>query len=120
MTNVAPQWQEFNAGNWAAVENAVKQYVQNVGHLVYVFTGTGKFTAQLVLTYLSTFSVFFFQFALEFYRSLCKIKYLKNSTKRTSCDKSVDILQQLLLQQTNVRVRSRAVNRALIGVWIFI
>lgn len=45
MTNVAPQWQEFNAGNWAAVENAVKQYVQSVGHLVYVFTGTGKCVA---------------------------------------------------------------------------
>ncbi|XP_028390731.1 uncharacterized protein LOC114515638 [Dendronephthya gigantea] len=40
MTNIAPQWQEFNAGNWNAVEQAVKAYVNNVGHGVYVFTGT--------------------------------------------------------------------------------
>ena len=44
MTNVAPQWQPFNEGNWAAVEQAVKNYVQCVQHDVYVFTGTGKFT----------------------------------------------------------------------------
>ena len=44
MTNVAPQWQAFNGGNWAAVEQAVKKYVQAVGHDVYVFTGIGKFT----------------------------------------------------------------------------
>ena len=43
MTNVAPQMPEFNAGNWAAVEKAVKSYVddQHVRHDVYVFTGAG-------------------------------------------------------------------------------
>ena len=40
MTNVAPQWQAFNGGNWAAVENAVKNYAKHVGRGVYVFTGT--------------------------------------------------------------------------------
>ena len=44
MTNAAPQWQEFNSENWAAVENAVKDYVQKKKREVYVFTGTGKFT----------------------------------------------------------------------------
>ena len=48
MTNVAPQWQAFNGGNWNAVEMAVKSYVNNVGHDVYVFTGTGKVVAYLV------------------------------------------------------------------------
>ena len=45
MTNVAPQWQQFNGENWRKVEEAVKEYVQAVGHEVYVFTGTGKFTS---------------------------------------------------------------------------
>ena len=40
MTNVAPQWQEFNGGNWAAVENAIKTYVQTKKTDLYVFTGT--------------------------------------------------------------------------------
>ena len=56
MTNVAPQWQEFNAQNWAAVENAVKAYVQAVGRGVYVFTGTGTPTTKLVFTSLHVFS----------------------------------------------------------------
>ena len=43
MTNIAPQWQDFNAGNWNAVEQAVKSYVTTAGHKVYVFTGTGKY-----------------------------------------------------------------------------
>ena len=42
MTNVAPQWQEFNGGNWARVEDAVKKYVQAKRTKLYVFTGTGK------------------------------------------------------------------------------
>ena len=71
MTNVAPQWQEFNAGNWAAVENAVKQYVQNVGHLVYVFTGTGKFTAQLVLIRTSLHSPYFSFNSLYNFTEVC-------------------------------------------------
>ncbi|XP_028391439.1 uncharacterized protein LOC114516219 [Dendronephthya gigantea] len=40
MTNVAPQWQPFNGGNWASVERAVKDYATFVGRGVYVFTGT--------------------------------------------------------------------------------
>ena len=47
MSNVALQWQKFNGGNWAAVERAVKTYVQAVKRGVYVFTGTGKFTIWL-------------------------------------------------------------------------
>ena len=42
MTNIAPQWQDFNGGNWNAVEQAVKDYATASGHGVYVFTGTGK------------------------------------------------------------------------------
>ena len=50
VTNVALQWQKFNGGNWAAVESAVKEYVEVVKHGVYVFTGTGKFTTKFVFT----------------------------------------------------------------------
>ena len=40
MTNAAPQWQVFNGGNWARVEEAVKNYVQTKKVDLYVFTGT--------------------------------------------------------------------------------
>ena len=43
MTNIAPQWQEFNGGNWMAVEQAVTDYVDKIKNDLYVFTGTGKF-----------------------------------------------------------------------------
>ena len=41
-TNIAPQWQEFNAKNWAVLENAVRSYAANKKKTVYVFTGTGN------------------------------------------------------------------------------
>ncbi|KXJ26721.1 hypothetical protein AC249_AIPGENE9314 [Exaiptasia diaphana] len=51
-TNIAPQWQLFNGGNWAKVEEAVREY--NAGqsdkqhkHLLYIFTGTAGFGGQL-------------------------------------------------------------------------
>lgn len=41
-TNIAPQWQPFNMGNWAVVETTVQKYAnQKQGRTVYVFTGTG-------------------------------------------------------------------------------
>ncbi|KAK3730781.1 hypothetical protein QZH41_009244 [Actinostola sp. cb2023] len=40
-TNIAPQWQLFNGGNWANVEAAVRAYTARVDHDIYVFTGTG-------------------------------------------------------------------------------
>lgn len=40
-TNIAPQWQLFNGGNWANVEKAVRDYAKNATRDVYVFTGTG-------------------------------------------------------------------------------
>ncbi|XP_028391451.1 uncharacterized protein LOC114516229 [Dendronephthya gigantea] len=40
MTNIAPQWDVFNEGNWRMVEKAVKDYAKTVQHGVYVFTGT--------------------------------------------------------------------------------
>ncbi len=41
-TNVAPQWQMFNSGNWARVEAAVVSYVQKNKRNLYVVTGTGN------------------------------------------------------------------------------
>ncbi|KAK3713734.1 hypothetical protein QZH41_008860 [Actinostola sp. cb2023] len=41
-TNIAPQWQLFNAENWAALEAAVRNYANSVQRSVYVFTGTGN------------------------------------------------------------------------------
>ena len=47
-TNIAPQWQPFNAGNWAALEATVKRYAgQQAGRTLYVFTGTGTKTIKL-------------------------------------------------------------------------
>ena len=43
LTNVAPQWQKFNGGNWLNMEKAVRAYTNNKNRNVYVFTGTGKF-----------------------------------------------------------------------------
>ncbi len=41
-TNIAPQWQLFNAQNWATLESAVRSYSNARRRKVYVFTGTGK------------------------------------------------------------------------------
>ena len=41
-TNIAPQWQLFNAGNWANLEKALRNYATQTTHPLYVFTGTGK------------------------------------------------------------------------------
>ena len=38
--NVAPQWQNFNNGDWKSVEGAVRQYANKSRHRVEVFTGT--------------------------------------------------------------------------------
>ncbi|KAK3740661.1 hypothetical protein QZH41_006820 [Actinostola sp. cb2023] len=40
-TNIAPQWQLFNGGNWAFLEAAVRDYATSVSRPVYVFTGVG-------------------------------------------------------------------------------
>ena len=47
-TNVAPQWQLFNAGNWAVLEGAIRRYADDLAvqpggtkPLLYIFTGTG-------------------------------------------------------------------------------
>ena len=40
-TNIAPQWQLFNGGNWANLENAVRKYSDKERKQVFVFTGTG-------------------------------------------------------------------------------
>ena len=40
-TNIAPQWQPFNMGNWVVVETAVQKYANQKGTTLYVFTGTG-------------------------------------------------------------------------------
>ena len=41
-TNVAPQWQPFNKGNWRQMENAITAYVDKTRKPAYVFTGTGN------------------------------------------------------------------------------
>jgi DNA/RNA endonuclease G (NUC1) len=41
-TNIAPQWQLFNAQNWATLERAVRSYSSDNKRRVYVVTGTGK------------------------------------------------------------------------------
>jgi len=38
--NVAPQWMAFNAGNWNAIEAAVRNLVDRLGRDLEVFTGT--------------------------------------------------------------------------------
>ena len=46
-TNAAPQWQPFNAGNWAALEQAIRSYADRPTNppggtrTLYIFTGTG-------------------------------------------------------------------------------
>ena len=42
LTNAAPQWQKFNAGNWYEVETAVRKYAENKADKVFIVTGTGK------------------------------------------------------------------------------
>ena len=41
-TNIAPQWQLFNKGNWCALERAIRTYVKRKKRNVYVFSGVGK------------------------------------------------------------------------------
>jgi DNA/RNA endonuclease G (NUC1) len=38
--NVAPQWQCFNGGNWAYLENGVRTFVAAYGADLDVYTGT--------------------------------------------------------------------------------
>ncbi|KAG8250159.1 hypothetical protein J6590_107578, partial [Homalodisca vitripennis] len=38
--NVAGQWQNFNAGNWLIIENAVRDLAVKVDETLRVFTGT--------------------------------------------------------------------------------
>jgi len=44
-TNIAPQWQRFNAKNWATLEAAVRAYATAVNRNIYVFTGVCKYIA---------------------------------------------------------------------------
>ncbi len=37
---MAPQWQEFNGGNWVDIENAVRYYVEDFSVDFTVYTGT--------------------------------------------------------------------------------
>jgi DNA/RNA endonuclease G (NUC1) len=41
-TNIAPQWQLFNGGNWATLEKAVRKYADQKNRQIFVFTGTGN------------------------------------------------------------------------------
>ncbi len=38
--NAAPQWQNFNAGNWVEVENGIRSFVEDQGRDLVVYTGT--------------------------------------------------------------------------------
>ena len=87
MTNVAPQWQAFNRGNWAAVEKAVKNYTSVTGHDVYVFTGTGKVTTLLVNLRSQVYLPI---------TNTCKFTFLDNLSKRR-----YTLIQAVLLQVTS-------------------
>lgn len=39
-SNVAPQWQSFNNGNWKAVEESVRNYAKSRGLTLSIHTGT--------------------------------------------------------------------------------
>ena len=41
-TNIAPQWQAFNGGNWQELEKALRSYATKEGHALYVVTGTSE------------------------------------------------------------------------------
>lgn len=45
LTNIAPQWQPLNMGNWVAVEKAIRNYAKSTlaGKTLYIVTGTGTF-----------------------------------------------------------------------------
>ena len=38
-TNVQPQWQVFNAGNWLGIEYSCRYYVEDLGVDLEVYTG---------------------------------------------------------------------------------
>lgn len=40
-TNCAPQWQPFNGGNWAKLEEGVRNYSRQKNRNLFIFTGTG-------------------------------------------------------------------------------
>ena len=42
-TNIAPQWQLFNAGNWLKLEEALRSYTTQTQNSLYVITGTSKY-----------------------------------------------------------------------------
>ena len=60
-TNIAPQWQPFNEGNWRNIEALVKAYadeasqqqqlqqVQGEGRKLYIFTGTGTSLLNVIM-----------------------------------------------------------------------
>ncbi|XP_044182632.1 uncharacterized protein LOC122963281 [Acropora millepora] len=39
-TNIAPQWQALNGGNWQRLERALRVYATDAGNPLYVITGT--------------------------------------------------------------------------------
>lgn len=38
--NAAPQWQDFNAGNWVGIEDNTRTYVEDHGNDLMVYSGT--------------------------------------------------------------------------------
>ena len=41
-TNIAPQWQPFNGGNWAVLEKNIRTCATLTSNNLFVFTGTSK------------------------------------------------------------------------------
>lgn len=41
-TNIAPQWQALNGGNWQRLERALRRYATDAANPLYVITGTSK------------------------------------------------------------------------------
>ena len=40
-TNCAPQWQPFNGGNWAKLEEGLRKYSKQKKRNLFIVTGTG-------------------------------------------------------------------------------
>ena len=117
MTNVAPQWQEFNAGNWAAVENAVKQYVQTVKRGVYVFTGTGKLTTLRVSSFQYAFHFCIYAYskyyAIDLFTNFCSLIFAR-SLNSVHC--SLFIFAHLL-PISNLHLNDVIVSQILNSTW---
>lgn len=42
-TNIVPQWQPFNDGNWRVIEEALRKYANDEGRTLYIITGAGEY-----------------------------------------------------------------------------